>query len=392
MSRFWGIFWIDASSIETVQQGFINIAHTCKFEESVDSVKAWLAAKREWLLIFDNADDPNLDISKFFPHCNESTILITSRNPRLQRITNAGSCKVDTMSSNDAVSLLLEILAQTRGDGDARVLAEQIVKDLGYLALAIVQAGAVIRQGICSLDDFTELFSQQKRELLESGRSDLNADYHSSVFTTWEISIKRIEDIDESHAKLALELLRLFSFMHFDSIDKNIFQLATAPCGEDAEYGDEGIFRRSLLYQLMPSGWDGVLWGKAIGLLSSFSLITVENSHLISMHPLVHEWSRDRMSLPERNSAWDHAFVTVGRSGTHGFEYTDVQQRRRLLPHIETLMAHEVGRMFAPGVDLKERTYTAAKFMVAYSDGGRIEKVSKEIQKCTQRIYTLAGS
>ncbi|PVH82960.1 hypothetical protein DL98DRAFT_487647 [Cadophora sp. DSE1049] len=375
--KFWGIFWIDTSSTETAQESFLSIARACKLEESIDSVKAWLASKRDWLLIFDNADDPDLDISRFFPHCTESTILITSRNPDLQRLANAGSCKVDVMSSDDALSLLLEISAQARDNEHAKVLAEQIVKDLGYLALALVQAGAVIRQGICSLDGFSELYSQQKRELLECGRSSSTSEYHSSVFTTWEISVRRIGDVDESHAKLALELLRLFSFMHFDSIDKSIFELATAPCGEDAEYGEEGIFRRSLLRQVMPSGWNGVLWGKAVALLSAFSLITVENSHRISMHPLVHEWSRDRMSDAESNTAWDTALVTVARSATHEMGYTDVQQRRRLLPHIETLMANEDGKMFAPGVHLKERTYAAAKFMLAYSESGQFEKALK---------------
>lgn len=93
--------------------------------------------------------------------------------------------------------------------------------------------------------------------------------------------------------------------------------------------------------------------------------------------PFVHEWSRDRMSVTERNAAWDTALVTVARSITHTFqEYSDVQQRRRLLPHIDTLMANDEGRMFATDSNLEERSNAATKFMLAYNEGRQMEKVS----------------
>ncbi|KAG4442234.1 hypothetical protein IFR05_002283 [Cadophora sp. M221] len=377
--KFRSIFWIDASSTETVQEGFFNIARTCKLEESIDMVKTWLSTQKDWLLIFDNADDPELDMSRFFPRCPESTILMTSRNPDLRHSANAGSCKVDIMSSEDAVALLLTTSAHDGCKDKARELAAEIAKDLGYLALAIVQAGAVIRQGICSLDGFSDLYSQHKRDLLESSHSNSSFEYHSSVFTTWEISIRKIEANPESHARLALELLRLFSFMHFDGIDKSIFQIARALTYEDEKKKgydmiSERILADSLFVKIMPFGWDGVLWGKAVGLLAAFSLVTVESSHRISIHPLVHEWSRDRMSDTERIIVWETAMVTIARSAAHQSAYEDVQQRRRILPHIETLMANEEDRMFAPGPDLRERSFAAAKFMLAYTESRRVEK------------------
>lgn len=51
-----------------------------------------------------------------------------------------------------------------------------------------------------------------------STRSRINCRYHAPQYTTWEISIQMIEDIKESHSMLALELLRYFSFMHFDGM------------------------------------------------------------------------------------------------------------------------------------------------------------------------------
>lgn len=90
-----------------------------------------------------------------------------------------------------------------------------MVELLRNLALAIIQAGAAIRQGICSLEAFCDLYSQQKRHLLEIGRPKENMYYQYPVFTTCDISIQKVKEVNDSHAELALELLHLFSFMHF---------------------------------------------------------------------------------------------------------------------------------------------------------------------------------
>src|SRR5436189_4634496 len=80
--RFWGIFWIDASSHATAQQGCLEIARVCGIEEDVKVVKRWLSNIQEhWLLVIDNADDPSIDISTFFPTSNRGSIVVTTRNP-----------------------------------------------------------------------------------------------------------------------------------------------------------------------------------------------------------------------------------------------------------------------------------------------------------------------
>jgi hypothetical protein len=72
---------------------------------------AWLVSKKDrWLLVLNNADDPELDLHEFFPECAHGDILITTRN---QQVINHAtgpesySC-VGGMQPEDALELLLK--------------------------------------------------------------------------------------------------------------------------------------------------------------------------------------------------------------------------------------------------------------------------------------------
>jgi len=319
-----------------------------------------------------------LDIKYYFPSGKTGTIVITTRNPELRSVASVGSYRVDEMEHKDAVSLLLKTASLSLPEVDAAKAtkaADEIVKILGHLALAINQAGAVVRQQICTLDSFCELYSQRKKYLLELGRSrpGMN-EYQYSVFTTWEISIQKIEEKPEQHAILALELLRIFSFMHFDGIESATFQQAI----ESPEMLDKGVFTSSLLVQLMPSGWDQILWGRAVSVLVAFSLVSVNDFGSISLHPLVHEWSRERLSENESKDAWETAAMTLAASITRLGTFVDWQRRRKALPHIDALLLHDQGYLFMDGCMgcVMPRSIAAQKFMIAYHESTRSEKVS----------------
>lgn len=42
---------------------------------------------KDWFVIFDNADDPEVDVSQFIPQCDHGTILITTRDPSLESLS-----------------------------------------------------------------------------------------------------------------------------------------------------------------------------------------------------------------------------------------------------------------------------------------------------------------
>ncbi|TVY49381.1 Protein SERAC1 [Lachnellula occidentalis] len=386
--KFWGIFWIDASSNEMAEEGFMKIAQTCKQEARIESVKQWLANKEHWLLIIDNADDPNLDISKFFPLGTNGTVLITTRNPDFQKYGSAGSCSVEQMCSEDATTLLLKTAAMQNPSEKERQSAEQVAKSLGYLALAIIQAGAVIRQRLASLEGFCELYSRRKKELLESGRPQSSIEYQHSVYTTWEISIKMIEEMKNDQGMLALELLQLCSFLHFDGIPEDIFEKARSNPQQQA---DSSLFSECFLVRVMPLGWDPLAMGNAIRILASFSLITIDAERRISMHPLVHEFSRSRLPDAERSRAWMTSLVTISTANSFLPGYDDAKQRKLLLPHIDACLSYSEGQLFSPGPFLEDRAWAAMKFALAYRENYRANAIDLS-SKSLEIVETIVPS
>jgi len=129
--RFSDIFYIDATNQQTVEADLATITPT-DVEKSVDACKHWLATKhsQNWLLLFDNADDVQLNLAKFFPKCRFGNILITTRNPQLRiHADQSADAKVADMNPEEAKHLLMQVSHAKKTDENAK-LAAIIVKVL----------------------------------------------------------------------------------------------------------------------------------------------------------------------------------------------------------------------------------------------------------------------
>jgi len=96
----------------------------------VDATLRWLASQTDanWFLLFDNADNVDLKLKKFFPPCSFGNILITTRNRELRHYSaKDADADVKGMDLEDATNLLLVQARAERSD-------ENIA-----LAVAIVQ-------------------------------------------------------------------------------------------------------------------------------------------------------------------------------------------------------------------------------------------------------------
>jgi hypothetical protein len=126
-SSFSDVFFIDASTAQTINTGLKNNAIRKNIGESADDAILWLAGQyEEWLLLFDNADDPNLNLSQFFPSCSHGNILITSRNHETC-LHATFDYRVSSMTPDDAQVLLLKI-ARQKATNQTQLLAARIVK------------------------------------------------------------------------------------------------------------------------------------------------------------------------------------------------------------------------------------------------------------------------
>ncbi|KAJ7921579.1 hypothetical protein B0H13DRAFT_1604352, partial [Mycena leptocephala] len=211
-------FFLDASTTETIGMGLKTIATTRKIGESSQDALKWFTAKQDhWLLFFDNADDPKIDLNNFLPKCNHGNIVITSRNPGLRGYGQYS--QVSDMDETEAIELLLKSASQDTSSANKQIAAE-IVKALSYFPLAIVQAGAFILES-GALDTYFGLYIKNRAQLLSERPAQTHDDYSWTVYTTWQMSFEKL-------TQPAAMFLQLCSFLHREGISEEIFSKAVA--------------------------------------------------------------------------------------------------------------------------------------------------------------------
>ncbi|KAJ7289415.1 P-loop containing nucleoside triphosphate hydrolase protein, partial [Mycena rebaudengoi] len=286
-SRFTDVFFLDASGIDTIKNGLKNIALTRSIGSEDEDASCWLASSQdEWLLIFDNADDPSINLFNYFPQSSSGNILITSRNPELSVHAPNSHHHISDMEEEDAVQLLLASALQPLST-ETESLATDIVKALYCFPLAVVQAGSFIaRTG--TLRKYLALYKQNRAKLLSMLPSQSHDKYAWSVYTTWDISFKCL-------GPLAARFLQICSFLHHESISEAIFSNAATyketlwgPTEEEIQEPQQ--FLDNLLTQSRT--WDELGFAEIIAEIRGYSLINQDpNTNLLSIHPMVHDWS-----------------------------------------------------------------------------------------------------
>jgi len=126
---FSDIFYVDASNEDTIKADLENVVPG-KAKQSVDASLRWLASQtdRNWLLVFDNADNVDLKLKQYFPSCSSGNILITTRNRELRHYTaKDADAEVKGMDLEDAKNLLLH-QSRAENNGENQALAETIVQ------------------------------------------------------------------------------------------------------------------------------------------------------------------------------------------------------------------------------------------------------------------------
>ncbi|KAI9887902.1 MAG: hypothetical protein M1823_000290 [Watsoniomyces obsoletus] len=335
--RYWAVFWIDASTIDSIERGFTEMASRLQAQKDRKSVKRTLSnSTLPWLLIFDNADDPDLSLTPYFPAGDRGNIIITSRNPSCQQYNTVGAKEVGRMMAVEAVGLLVNtaygtsILQNQQDKG-----AQEVAETLGCLALAIVQAGAYIRETSCSFIDYLQLYHQRREQVLTYfPHQHIGTDYRYTVYTTWQVSLDMIESRQDAISKHALELLKLLCFYHHDQIPMQMFYRAwhnpsDLPSLPDALLGPQSE-SGFLDYQRALQA--------SVTFLASFSLVTREANVSLSMHPLVRDWCQNHVFGDGKQAYWQRALLLLARSVAWQFKTEDYSFRRSLMSHVHACL------------------------------------------------------
>lgn len=130
--RYTSIFWINAKDELSLRQSISSLArvifgnnihqtaNNSDEQRRVQLFKHWLSEdwNSQWLIIFDNYDDPNLpnirsstgfDIRSYFPHRVQGHILITTRSTKLTFSKQLNLRKLEN------VELSIAVLSQRSG-------------------------------------------------------------------------------------------------------------------------------------------------------------------------------------------------------------------------------------------------------------------------------------
>jgi hypothetical protein len=105
------VFFIDATTKETLEAGFLAIAASRDIGKTVQDTVLWLAnIDKPFFLLMDNADDPELNLGKYMPQSTRSNVLITTRyRPLGDHYTSGPEAVIDlaALREEDALRLLV---------------------------------------------------------------------------------------------------------------------------------------------------------------------------------------------------------------------------------------------------------------------------------------------
>jgi len=169
-SRFWGVFWVDVDNALTAERDFIAVAKLLghSAETVHEAHQALTNTRQSWLLILDNADDPDFDYQVYFPPGNHGAVLMTTRVTECRRYSPDAFEALEGLEEEDLKNLLLKAAEVPRESwSSCGYDAKEVVNLLGSHPLALIQAGAYISQGHCQLGQYPKVYQRQRRRLLK---------------------------------------------------------------------------------------------------------------------------------------------------------------------------------------------------------------------------------
>ncbi|KAF8598125.1 TPR-like protein [Ceratobasidium sp. AG-I] len=337
---FWNVFFVDATSRETISAGLTALVETDEASETPSGALAWLVSqKKRWLIVFDNANDPRLDLHEYFPLCTHGDILITTRNEQmLAQAQEPGShCHVGGMQPNDALQLLLKTVGGEAGE-DTVSIAETLVKELGNCALAIVQSGAYMRATHCGLTEYVKTFQTARTRLLLESSMNQADDNSSSLCALWDIIYQQL-------SPNATLLLRMMSFLHHEGISEVLFEVASTramsyepeiPLTEVQAATKTVVFDFLSSLKSVSGEWDPLAFKNLTLTLRAFSLLDYDSdSGSYSMPPLIQEWCR--ATTPDAATVRECAAWVLSLCVNMEFSSEDYTFRHQLLPQLLAL-------------------------------------------------------
>jgi tetratricopeptide (TPR) repeat protein len=307
-------WWITAASPADIDAGLAALAVALRptlagvlpLEALREGAVQWLATHSGWLVILDNVTDP-ADVAPLLARASAGRYLITSRRASGWHAT-AMPVRLDVLDPAEARALLAAILAPDRpleADGAAELCAE-----LGFLPLAIEQAGAYLAQAGATPREYLGLLARYPAAMYQAAPE--GGDAARTIARIWYVTVDRLAD-----DPLAGQVLRILAWYAPDAIPRMLLDgLADPPA---------------------------VL--SAVGRLAAYSMLTADTGTL-AVHRLVQAVTRtpdpaDPHRAPQAIAvARDQATRLLAGAVPGWQDPAGWPGWRMLLPHIDALASH----------------------------------------------------
>ncbi|KAK6512501.1 hypothetical protein TWF481_001385 [Arthrobotrys musiformis] len=408
-NRFAAVFWVTAATEETVRTSFVKIMQQIVGAQveaykpeppdygiigaslgiqrlldrggkvssdsgAIDDIRSalfsWLKApgNRKWLLIFDNADDlETFDLDKYFPRSGGGGILVTSRRQEFSGI--AEQANLGGLDGESAVDLLLRLSQIKNPLENDKNHAAVIVKKLGFMPLAISHAGCFISQVRIPLSEYPQYYDNAFKKaqsrvpklgwFYQNHSLEASQKFKHTAVTTWELSFFEIQKQDMEAASLLLTC----SYLNPMEISEDLW--------EDEPFDEESQIQVKNRFSL----------------LASYSLIDRNRAGAFSIHPVVHDWTRERVNYSDRLQVMGSTVKVLGRTLRLPKLFRpnrewDGREERRIMEHAEVLCKYLESRLHElleqEGADGKVNTLWAVyRIASIFNDQGK-HKISMQ--------------
>ncbi|HET6503909.1 MAG TPA: FxSxx-COOH system tetratricopeptide repeat protein [Amycolatopsis sp.] len=343
VSEYDVVWWIPAEHSAQIRTSFVELARQLGLPgvNSADTaVPEVLEALRKgepysrWLLVFDNADRPDV-VTPFFP-AGSGHIVVTSRNSQWSGV--ARTVEVDLFTREESTELL-----RRRGGELTDSEADQLADALGDLPLAIEQAASWRAQTGMQVGEYVQLLDENRTELLETGAPP---DYQLPVAAAWNVPLSKLRTDHPG----ALQLLQLCAFFGPEPISRTVFTGAHDVPVPDA---------------LREAFGDPIKLNRAIREISRYSLAKIDyRDNTLQLHRLVQAVLKNQLHEPDHGDMRHAVHLLLTNGDPNDPENTSTWRRyAELLPHANAARA-----MWCPNPWVKQLVINLIRYLINSGD------------------------